>query len=118
MLGFKRQIIEMLQRRGFIISKTEDNKSKFTVQMSKTVITLNFGKDGTALLQYFTKTKVNIKDCFDKGNSGTEILDIIVNFFGKILKIQKLESKIDKKQTEIIKLKEEILSFYRGGDNE
>ena len=112
MLGFKRKVIEMLQKKGYIISKDATNKSKFTIQKNKIEIAMNFSNEGTALLQYFTKTKVNLKDFFDNGNSDTEILQTVADFFDTIAKVQKIETKIDKKQTEITKLKEEILNIY------
>lgn len=113
MLGFKRKIIDLLQKKGYVISKMIDNKSRFLITKNKIEIQINFSTEGTALLQYFTKAKNNIKDFFDNGNSDTEIIETVEKMFEVIAKVQKIETKIDKKNQEILKLKEEILQNYQ-----
>lgn len=115
MIGFKKKIVELLQKKGFVVSKTLENKSRFFVAKGKIEVSLNFSKEGTALLQYYTKAKNNIKDFFDNGNSDSEIIETVNGMFDIIAKIQKIEVKIEKKEQEINKLKEEILNTYNTG---
>ena len=112
MNGFKTSIIDLLQKNGYVITKSVDNKSKFFVEKNKTTVTMSLSREGTALLQYYTTTNLNIKDFFDNGNSDSEIIETIEKMFDVISKIQKIEAKISKKNQEILKLKEEILQIH------
>lgn len=107
--GFKRNVIDLLQNEGLIVVRSSDNKSKFSIIKNNIQIQMTFGVNDAVVIQYYTKTKTNLKDYFDNGSSDTEIIVTVLNFFDTIANVQKIEIKIDKKQSEINKLKERIL---------
>lgn len=107
--GFKRNVIDLLQNEGLIVVRSSDNKSKFSITKKNIQIQMTFGVINAVMIQYYTKTKVNFTDYFDNENSDIEIIETVLNFFDTIADVQKIEIKIDKKQSEINKLKEKIL---------
>ena len=109
MTSFKKAILILLQNRLFIVTSDSTNKSKFFLTKKDITISMSFSIEGTALLQYYTKTKVNLKDFFDNGCSDSEIVESINEMFNKIEEIQAIEKKIAKYEDKITALKLEIL---------
>jgi len=109
MIGFKKQIITLLQNKMFIVTADSENRSKFYITSKNITINISFSYEGTASLQYYAKSKINLKDSFDKGCSDTEIINTVLEMFKKIEEIQGIEKKIAKHEEKITALKLEIL---------